>query len=372
MIERPPSRDLVRITLAVLVLGLLIAACLWVLRPFLAAIVWAAMVVISTWPILRGLQARLGGRRWLAVVVMTVAFVVVLVLPLVLAITTIAEHSAEIVAWVKNVVSTGLPPPPAWVEKIPLAGKPVSEEWARLSSSSREDLAAEVTPYVGAVVEWLVGRAGGIGRTILHLLLTLAITAILYTTGETAANGVRRFARRLAGDRGDEAVVLASQAIRAVALGVIVTAMAQSLATGIGLAICGIPYAVLLTAVTFMLCIAQIGAVIVLLPAAGWLFWSGQPVWGSVLLVWTVIVGVLDNVLRPVLIRRGADLPLLLIFAGVIGGLVSFGIIGLFVGPVLLAVTYRLLGAWVAEIDSPAEYGTGSVLPGSPKPRGPP
>jgi len=138
-----------------------------------------------------------------------------------------------------------------------------------------------------------------------------------------------------------------------VALGVVVTAIVQSTAAGIGLAVSGVPYVTVLTAVIFMLCIAQLGPVLVLAPAVAWLYWSGDPVWGTVLLVWTVFVGVLDNVLRPILIKRGADLPLLLIFAGVIGGLVSFGIIGLFVGPVVLAVTYRLLESWVANIDHP-------------------
>jgi predicted PurR-regulated permease PerM len=140
-----------------------------------------------------------------------------------------------------------------------------------------------------------------------------------------------------------------------VALGVVVTAIVQSTAAGIGLAVSGVPYVTVLTAVIFMLCIAQLGPILVLAPAVGWLYWSGDPVWGTVLLVWTVIVGGLDNVLRPILIRRGADLPLLLIFAGVIGGLVSFGIIGLFVGPVILAVTYRLLESWVADIDREQE-----------------
>lgn len=363
MIERPPSRDLVRITLSVLVIGLLILACLWVLQPFLAAIVWAGMLVIATWPILIAVQSRLGGRRWMAVAVMTLAILVVLVLPLVLAVSTIAQHADDIAAWVKNILSTGLPPPPSWVQKIPLAGREIAKEWTRLSASSHEDFAATVAPYVRGVVEWIVGSVGGAGRTLLHLLLVLVITVVLYSTGETAANGIRRFARRLANERGDDAVVLAGQAIRAVALGVVVTALVQSAASGIGLAVCGVPYAVLLTAVIFMFCIAQLGPMLVLLPAAGWLYWSDEPVWGTVLVVWAVLVGVLDNVLRPMLIRRGADLPLLLILAGVIGGLISFGIIGLFVGPVVLAVTYRLLGSWIAEGEKPASGLSGGGEP---------
>jgi predicted PurR-regulated permease PerM len=146
-------------------------------------------------------------------------------------------------------------------------------------------------------------------------------------------------------------VVLAGQAIRAVALGVVVTALVQTVLAGLGLAVAGIPFAGLLTAVILLLCIAQVGPILVLAPAVIWLFWTGATGWGIALLVWTVIVGMLDNVLRPMLIRRGADLPLLLIFAGVIGGLLSFGIIGLFVGPVVLAVTYTLLKDWMAEQD---------------------
>jgi len=189
---------------------------------------------------------------------------------------------------------------------------------------------------------------------VLHLLLTIIVTAILFATGETAAKGVRRFAHRLAEDRGEDSVILAGQAIRAVALGVVVTAIVQSAAAGLGLAIAGIPFAAVLTAIIFILCIAQVGPILVLAPAVAWLYWSGDAVWGTVLLVWTILVGALDNVLRPILIKRGADLPLLLIFAGVIGGLVSLGIIGLFVGPVVLAVTYRLLESWIADIDHEA------------------
>ena len=198
---------------------------------------------------------------------------------------------------------------------------------------------------------------------LLHFLLTVVVTAILYATGETAATGVRRFGRRLAGEQGENSVLLSGQAIRAVALGVVVTAIVQSTAAGIGLAVSGIPYAAVFTAIIFMLCIAQIGPVLVLAPAVAWLYWSGDAVWGTVLLVWTILVGALDNVLRPILIKRGADLPLLLIFAGVIGGLVGFGIIGLFVGPVVLAVTYRLLESWIAEIDREASDTAGTPAP---------
>jgi predicted PurR-regulated permease PerM len=362
-----PSGDLARIMLAVLVLGLLIFASARVLEPFLAATVWAAMVVIATWPLMLKIQARLGGRRGPAVAVMTLMIVLVLIMPLVIAATTIAQNSEDIATWARDTVSAGVPPPPAWVEKIPLAGKRISAEWAEIATSSREELTARATPYVRATVQWFAERAGGAGRVLLHLFLTLVIIVVLYMTGETAANGMRRFARRLAGERGEGSVVLAGQAVRAVALGVVVTAIAQAAAAGIGLAVCGIPYAVVLTTVIFVLCIAQVGAIPVMAIACGWLYWKGDPVWGTVLVVWTILVGLLDNVLRPFLIKRGADLPLLLIFAGVIGGLISLGIIGLFIGPVVLAVTYRLLEAWISDIDHAAPES--SVPGGTPRSR---
>jgi predicted PurR-regulated permease PerM len=142
---------------------------------------------------------------------------------------------------------------------------------------------------------------------------------------------------------------LAGQAVRGVALGVVVTALVQSILGGIGLAIAGVPFAAVLTAVMFMLAIAQIGAVPVLALAVVWTYWSVGTGWGTFLLIWTVVVGSMDNFLRPFLIKKGADLPLLLIFIGVVGGLIAFGIIGLFVGPVVLAVAHKLLTAWVDE-----------------------
>jgi predicted PurR-regulated permease PerM len=184
---------------------------------------------------------------------------------------------------------------------------------------------------------------------VVHFLLTIVIAAILYTNGETAADGVVRFARRIGRDRGEQTVRLAGQAVRGVALGVIITALVQSIIAGIGLWLAGVPRPGLLLAIIFVLAVAQLGPLPVLVPAVIWLFWSGNILWGSVLVVVTVIVAVVDNVLKPVLIKRGVDLPLLLIVAGVIGGLIGFGVVGLFIGPVILAVTYTLLESWIKE-----------------------
>jgi predicted PurR-regulated permease PerM len=156
-------------------------------------------------------------------------------------------------------------------------------------------------------------------------------------------------ARKLADENGEQTLVLAAKAIRGVALGVVLTALIQTAIAGTGLAIAGVPAYQLLTAIIFMFCIAQIGPILILVPAVIWMYWSGQTLWGTVLLVFSIVAITIDNFIRPFLIRKGVELPLLLIFAGVIGGLVAFGIIGLFIGPVVLAVIYTLLQAWVKE-----------------------
>ena len=175
-----------------------------------------------------------------------------------------------------------------------------------------------------------------------------AFAAILFANGETVRDGILRFARRLAGQPGYEVAILAAQAIRSVVLGVVVTALFQTAIGGAGLLLSGVPATSLLTAAMLFFCLSQLGPMPVLLPATIWLYWSGKTVWGTTLLLIAIVAGAIDNFVRPLLIRRGADLPLLLIFAGVIGGLIAFGIIGLFIGPVILAITYTLLKVWVS------------------------
>jgi len=347
----PDTRDITRTTLAVLFIGMLITASFWILRPFLTSIVWATMIVIATGPILLWLQARLKNRRGLAVAVMTVLILMVIIVPFLLAVLTIIEKSGDVVNRVKGLATLSLPPPPEWVGKIPLAGQKIVSIWQHLATLSQEELAARLIPYARTAAGWFVAQAGSFAMIMVQFFLTVIISAILYAKGETVGAGVRKFARRLAGQHGEEAVILAGKAVRGVALGIVVTAIIQSFIGGIGLAVTGVPAAALLTAVMFMLCLAQVGPALVLIPAVIWLYWAHGALWGTVLLVFTIIAATIDNFIRPVLIRRGAELSLVLIFGGVIGGVITFGIIGLFIGPVVLAVTYTLLKAWVSHND---------------------
>lgn len=348
-----PGSDLARNFLALLFLALLLASVGWILRPFLGALLWATTIVVATWPMREGLARRLGERPRLATTLLTVGLLLVFMVPLFITIGTLVSHADEITAKAKALLAGGFPAAPAWLERLPAVGSPIAAAWNALAASPLADLGSQLTPYLGDVASWFAGQVGGLGRLLVQFLLTVVVAGVLWSSGEVWAAGLMRFAQRLGGAAGEGVVRLAGQAVRAVALGVVVTAIVQSVLAGIGLAIAGIPLAMVLTVVMFLLAIAQLGPLPILLPAVGWLFFQGSTGWGIFLLVWSLVVGTMDNFLRPVLIRRGADLPLLLVFAGVLGGLMSFGLVGLFIGPVVLAVAHTLWNAWIAE--PPAE-----------------
>jgi predicted PurR-regulated permease PerM len=349
--ELPPAaeRDLVRTLFAVLFVAGLIATSFWILWPFLPATIWATTLVVATWPLMLQVQRRLWRKRWLAVVVMTLALLLVFVAPFWLAIATITQNFERMVGWVTALSSFKLPPAPQWLADIPLFGGQIILLWQRLANSGILELAGKAAPYAGSAAGWFVRALGGFGIVVVQFVLTVIIAAAMYAGGERAAAIVERFGHRLAGERGRQSVLLAGQAIRSVALGVVVTALLQSVLGGIGLALAGVPFAAVLTAVMFMMCIAQLGPGLVLIPAVVWQYWSSGPGWGTFLLVWSIIVISLDNIVRPMLIKKGAHLPMVLLLAGVIGGLIAFGLVGIFLGPVVLAVAYTLLQAWMEE-----------------------
>jgi predicted PurR-regulated permease PerM len=212
-------QDLTRTTLAVICLLLLIAATLWVLRPFLAAGVWATMLVVSTWPLLKSLQARLGNRRAPAVALMTLGLLLLLILPLWAAIDTMARHADQVTALARTVAESGLPEPPEWVGAVPVVGTKIAAAWAHAAHAGPDGLVARLAPYAADAARWVLGQVGSVGGLLVHFLLVVTFSSILFANGEAAARGVRRFGRRLAAERGESSVVLAGQAIRAVALG---------------------------------------------------------------------------------------------------------------------------------------------------------
>ena len=361
-----PGADLARTTLGVFFMVGLAAAAVWILRPFAPAIVWATMIVVAMWPMMLRLQERLKGKRWAAVTAMTIGMLLVLVIPFSLAVMMIVSHVDEIESWAQSLSTLHVPSPPAWVEQTPVVGPRVATAWRELAAAAPAELAQRLEPHVRNAARWLVANVGSVGLIIVQFLLTVVIAAIMFARGETAAAGLLSFFRRLAGSHGENVVILAGRAIRSVALGVVLTALVQSVLGGIGLAVAGVPFPGLLTAFMFFLAVAQIGPGPILLGAVIWAYWTSDGALApTVLLVWCLFVGAIDNVMRPILIQRGGDLPLLIVFAGVVGGLLSFGLIGIFLGPVVLAVVYTLLKAWVS---ADAQYDQGPIVPPRPLP----
>jgi predicted PurR-regulated permease PerM len=348
------SSDITRIILFVLVIGTLLLTSLWTLLPFLSGMIWATTIAVATWPLLLRLEHATGGRRALAVAMMTFLVLLVFIVPFALAISTLLDAAGRSPAVMNDFLTKGLGPPPPWIDNIPVVGRQMSDRWQTVAAGGPEALAEVLQPYGRSAAAWAIAATGGFGRMVVLILLTVVLVTILYSRGETAARGVLAFANRLGGDTGERTVRLAGQAVRSVAMGVVLTALVQAVLAGIGLWFCGIPHPALLTAITFILGIAQIGPVLVLAPAVFWLYWTGSSGWATVLLVWSLPVAALDNIMRPILIRRGVQLPILLIVAGVIGGLISFGVVGLFIGPVVLAATYTLAKDWVARGQSDA------------------
>lgn len=346
--------DLPRIMFGVLFVSLMIVACLWVVRPFILGFAWASMIVIATWPVLIKLQNIFWGKRWIAVLLMTMLLLLLFIIPIALVIGSLIDNSGPVLDWASSAKNWSVPDL-LWLKSIPAVGHKLYNSWHSMLAGGGSIIIAKIQPYIGQTITWFVAQAAHVGSFVLHCSLMLLFSALLYSRGEDVALGIRHFAIRLGSGRGDAAVVLAAQAIRAVALGVVVTALVQSVLGGIGLAISGIGYATLLTVLMFICCLAQLGPLLVLVPAIIWLYWTGDTTWGTVLLVWSCVVGTLDNFLRPALIRMGADLPMILILSGVIGGLLAFGMIGLFIGPVVLAVSYRLVSAWVHEAPEPSK-----------------
>jgi predicted PurR-regulated permease PerM len=280
---------------------------------------------------------------------MTVMMLMVFILPFAVAAGTIVANADTLWRWGQMATDFELPVLPGWIATLPVVGAQIADFWSSLRNAGVESLVQRAAPYAVVAAQVVATQAGSLGVLFVHILLTVLIAAVMFAQGEKGAYIVLVLARRVGGDNGEEAVLLAASAIRGVALAVVGTALVQTSLAGLGMAIAGVPFAGLLTAAALLFCIAQLGPGLILIPAVFWLYWSGQTGWGTFLLLWSIVAITIDNFVRPMLVRFGADLPLLLIIAGVTGGLLSIGIVGLFVGPVVLAVTWRLFEAWAGE-----------------------
>ena len=333
---------------ALILLLILAIGCILVLKPFITGLLWALIVVISTWPLFLRLERALGGRTNAAASIMLLGVAVVIMLPIVTLGMKLSENAAAGTQFVRDALVSGLPPLPDWLANRPLLGPRLREFWAKVGHDDA-GLAAALQPYVGVARDWLLARGGDLLEGFVQLTVGLFVAFFLYRDGRYVARILRNLIARMSGDRADILLDAARNTITGVVQGVLGTSLIQAILTGTAFYAAGIPAALLVGFVTFFLSLIPLGLALIWLPAVGWLASNHEPAWAAFMLIAGIFVATLDNWLRPLLIMKSGELPLALILLGVFGGAVVFGFLGIVLGPVLLALGYNLINDWSGE-----------------------
>ncbi|MBA5688450.1 AI-2E family transporter [Rugamonas apoptosis] len=334
---------------------LLILGCLIVLRPFLAAILFAAAIAISSWPLYLRLLHRMRQRRTLAAALMTFSLTLVILVPLALVAWSVADNAASYFDQVRAALDDGGIVLPAWVKQLPLVGEQF-DAYLRKLVASREELIALAQRLLEPARKLLLGSSLVLGSGVAQVSLAVFVCFFLYRDGHAIVALVRSGMNKLIGEQGVAVADTVGRTVRGVMYGLLGTALAQAGVAAVGLALAGVPAVALLSITTFVLSLVPVGPPLIWGGAAIWLFNQGHTGWGVFMLLWGffAISGV-DNVVKPILISRGSSLPFILVLLGVMGGVLAFGFVGLFIGPTLLAVALGLLRHWgAAEPDDGA------------------
>ena len=340
--------------LAILALTLLGAGCVLVLWPFLTALIWAAILASTSWPAFLWLDRGVGGRRTLAATLMTLLVTVVLLGPIVAVAVALADNVAELGRAASALLKDGLPDAPSWLASLPLLGQSIHDYWQQFAHDGQR-LMAELEKLAKPAQAAVLAGGRMVGKGVLDMGLSVFLAFFFFLHGEALAKRLRIALERLAGMRAAYLLGIVRGTVSGVIYGILGTALAQGVLAAIGFGIAGVPGAVLLGAATFFLSVVPVGPPLVWGGAAIWLFQQGEPGWAIFVAAWGFfLVSTVDNVIKPFIISRGASLPFAIVFLGVLGGVLAFGVIGAFLGPTLLAVGYRLATEWTAEESAPS------------------
>ncbi|MDB5920036.1 MAG: family transporter [Massilia sp.] len=328
---------------AVLLLGL---GCVFVLRPFLTAILFASAVVISSWPLYNRVLAAMRGRRTLAALTMTLSLTLLVIIPIAAVAYNLADDVAHTFEQAKTLIVQGELHAPAWLRRVPLVGGWL-EQYVSGLFASRDQMTDMAKRMLEPARHVLMSGGLVLGGGVVQMSLAAFVSFFLYRDGQAMTRVIEVAAAKIFGERAAKVSTTISQTVRGVMFGLLGTALAQALVAALGFAIAGVPAVPLLAVLTFATSLVPVGPPIIWAGAAIWLFGQGSVGWGIFMLVWgLVLISGVDNVVRPILISRGSSLPFLLTFLGVLGGVFAFGFVGLFIGPTLLAVGYSLVNDW--------------------------
>jgi predicted PurR-regulated permease PerM len=351
--QTTPTTQAIEIAVRLGLVFLIIAWCLKILSPFISIVVWGAIIAIAIYSPFLSLVHKLGGRKKLAVIIIVALGIAVILVPVISLSGSMVEGAAKL----GHEISSGefhLPPPTESVREWPVIGEKTYKLW----SDASENLASFLKQYphqLSVVGKKLLGSAAGVGTTLLQFIISTLIAAVLLLNAESAGESMKKLARRLVGQQGDEFLDMSTSTIRSVAVGVIGIAFIQALLGGIGMLFAGVPAAGLLAVIILVLAIAQLPPIVLLGPVAFYVFSVESTTVAVIFLIWSILVSSSDMVLKPLLLGRGVDVPMLVILLGAIGGMITSGIVGLFIGAVILALGYKLLGAWIEWQDPSCE-----------------
>ncbi len=367
-LNNPGTKTAERLLMGLLLAGIAVG-CVLVLHPFLSAILWAAILAYSTWPVFTWIRVRLRLRRGWAAGVMVLLTTVLIVLPLGLAAPAGAQDVAQLRTSIEAALNAGLPGAPTWVGSIPVLGATIADYWNEWAA----DLSAMVSffkPYFGMIAEQGLNVLLGIAGGLLQFLMALVIAFFFWTQGDRLAVHLLRIMHRVAGEHAARLVAVTGATVRGTVYGILGTALVQGLLTSFGLWLSGVPRPLLLGAVAGLLSVLPIGAPVVWIPATLWLLGTGHTGWGIFLGIYGLFfISGSDNVIRPYFIARGAQLPFLLTILGVLGGALAFGLLGIFLGPVLLGVGFTLVAEFAGgdavapELQTPTDHAVAASAP---------
>lgn len=352
------ARELLDVLIRAGLIAVLVLFCFDIFKPFLNLMLWAVILAITLYPLSQRLGGWLGGRpRWAAVVLVIIGLAC-LIGPLSLLGASVADTVQQGITGFED-QRIEIPPPPANVRDWPLIGTPLYGIWAH-ASSDLSWAATQVAPHLKGLSKTLLTQLAGIGSGILMFLVALVVAGLIMAKGATGQRAAVAIATRVAGpQRGEQLAALCTATIRAVAQGVVGIAFIQMLLVGVALVIMGVPAAGVLALLVLLLGITQLPVLLITLPVAIYvLAHDGVSASTVIFVIWILLAGLADNVLKPMLLGRGVAVPMPVVLIGALGGMLTNGIIGLFIGPVVLAVGYELFMSWVAQplaVDSPAE-----------------
>ena len=344
------SRKLLDVLIQAGLIGAMVVLCYAIFSPFLTLMLWALILAVTLYPLHQLIARKLGGKQGLAATVLVLSGILLIVVPIFLLASSLADSIIDVVQGLRNntlVISA----PGAAVAEWPILGNKIHAAW-QLAATDLPAFIQNLQPKIGDLAKGALGFVAGMGGSMLAFLFSFIVAGIIMAYGKDGAESMRAISRRIIGaERGDRFAVLSTATIHAVAVGVLGVAFIQAVLIGISLLIAGIPFAGVLAVVALMLGIAQIPALLITLPAIAYIWMSGsyETTPAVIYTVLLVIAGFADNILKPLLLGRGVDAPMPVILLGALGGMVSAGILGMFVGAVLLAIGYQLFMAWVAD-----------------------